>query len=674
MKLQHTLLLGASLVTILFAQQTGSSGIDRSNLDTSCKPCDDFWRYANGGWLDKNPIPGRYPSWGTMSVMNEGNRERLRTILEAAASNKSAPPTSNERKIGDFYASCMDTAAIESRGLKPIQPQLDRINAVKDVAGMTAALNEFQQMTPIGPYFVMSGQDQRNSKEVIANVGVGGISLPDRDYYFKTDPRSVKIREEYVAHVTKMMELLGDKPDAAAAEAKAVLDFETALAGSMMTNVQRRDPDARYHKMDMAGLKSLAPGLDWSALFKQFNIAESTPINVAEPETLKKLNAQLTAASLADWKTWTRWRTVSSAADMLPKAFEEEDFRFSRTVLAGVKEQQPRWQTCTNAVDRNLGEALGEVFVKKHFPPEAKRRMNELVENLRVALREQLQAADWLTPETRKNAVAKLNAFVPKVGYPDKWRDYSAVKVDPKAYFENTRAASLNNRLYQLSKIGKPVNRNDWGMTPPTVNAYYSPLMNEIVFPAGILQSPMFDLQADDAVNYGAIAAVIGHEMGHGFDDQGSKFDAEGNRKDWWTAEDRQKFDAKAGCVIHQFDTMDVGEGLHHTGKLVVGEAMGDLGGLTLAYEAYKHTLKGKPGPVIDGFTADQRFFLAFARVWSSQYRPEAMRLQLNTNPHPLAKFRANGTLMNMPAFHAAFQCKQGDPMVRPAEQQCKLW
>lgn len=674
MKLHQILLLGASLAAIASAQQTGGSGIDPSNFDTTCKPCDDFWRYANGGWLDKNPIPGRYPSWGTMSVMNEGNRERLRTILESASANTTAAANSNERKIGDFYASCMDTAGIEARGLKPIQAQLDRIAAVTDAAGLAAALNSFQKMTAIGPYFVMSGQDQRNSKEVIANVAASAISLPDRDYYFKTDERSKKIREEYVAHVTKMMELLGDAPAAAAAEAKTVLAFETAFAGSMMTNVQRRDPDARYHKMDLAGLKTLSPGFDWAGLFQEFHIPESTPVNVPEPETLKKLNAQLTAVPLSDWKTWARWRTVSAAADMLPKAFADEDFHFSRTVLSGVKEQQPRWQTCTNAVDRNLGEALGEVFVKKHFPPAAKKRMLELVENLRTALRVELESADWLEPETRKNAVAKLNAFVPKIGYPDKWRDYSAVKVDRKLYFENMHAANMNNRLYQLSKIGKPVNRNDWGMTPPTVNAYYSPLMNEIAFPAGILQPPMFDMSADDAVNYGAIAAVIGHEMGHGFDDQGSKFDAEGNRKDWWTAEDRKKFDARAGCVIHQFDTMDVGEGLHHTGKLVVGEAMGDLGGLTLAYQAYHRSLKGKEGPVIDGLTADQRFFLAFARVWGSQYRPEAMRLQLNTNPHPLPKFRANGTLMNMPAFQKAFHCKEGDPMVRPAAERCKLW
>jgi len=390
---------------------------------------------------------------------------------------------------------------------------------------------------------------------------------------------------------------------------------------------------------------------------------------------MKRLEQQMTTTPLADWKTWLRWRLVSTAASTLSKAFADEDFRFSSTVLNGVKEQQPRWQTCANTIDATMGDALGELFVKKHFPPDAKKRMLDLVENLRGTLREELQNAAWLDPATRASAVAKLNAFVPKIGYPDKWRDYGQVQIAPKTYFANVRSAALVNRKYQLAKIGKPVNRNDWGMTPPTVNAYYSPVQNEIAFPAGILQPPMFDMQADDAVNYGAIGAVIGHEMGHGFDDQGSKFDAEGNLKNWWTAEDRKKFDERAGCVIEQFNTLDVGEGLRHTGKLVVGEAMGDLGGLTLAYRAYRRTLKGKPEPpVVDGFTADQRFFLAFARVWASQDRPESMRLRLNTDPHPLGKFRANGTLMNMPEFHKAFQCKQGDPMVRPAESRCKLW
>lgn len=649
------------------------SGIDKADLDTSCKPCDDFWRYANGGWIDKNPIPARFARWGTMAVVNEGNRERLKAILETAAASKAAAGTP-ERQIGDLYSACMDTAAIDARGVKPIQADLDKVAAIKDVAGLKAALVGFQKTGMIGPFGIYAQPDLKNSKEMIANVGGGGISLPDRDYYFKEDARSKLIRDEFLKHVEKMLVLLGERPEAAAAGAKTVMAFETALAGAMMTNVQRRDPYARYHKMDLAGLNALTPEFDWKPVLKLFDLPETTPLNATEPEYLKKFNAQLTAVPLEDWKTWLRWRLVNGAADYLSKPFRDEDFAFSGTVLTGVKEQLPRWQQCANTVDRTLGDALGQVFVAKYFPPAAKKRMLELVENLRSALREELENADWLQPETKKNAVAKLNAFVAKIGYPDRWRDYSKVKIERGAFYESIRAASLNNRMYQMGKIGKPIDRNDWGMTPPTVNAYYNPTMNEIAFPAGILQPPLFDMDADDAVNYGAIGAVIGHEMGHGFDDQGSKFDAEGNLKNWWTPEDRKKFEARAACIIDEYNTLEVGDGLHHNGKLVVGEALGDLGGLTLAYKAYHRALKGKPGPVMDGFTADQRFFLSFARVWASEDRPESMRLRLNTDPHPLPKWRAIGTLQNMPEFQKAFGCKQGDPMVRPAEKQCKLW
>jgi endothelin-converting enzyme/putative endopeptidase len=471
-----------------------------------------------------------------------------------------------------------------------------------------------------------------------------------------------------------MLVLAGDKPEVAAAAAKTVLDFETALAGATMTNVARRDPYASYHKMDFAALQALTPDFDWKPLFKQFNLPETTSIDVGEPEFMKKFNAQLKAVPLADWKTYLRWHVITTAANHLGKPLADEDFRFSQGVLSGVKEQLPRWQQCANTIDRTMGDVLGQAFVKKHFPPAAKKRMTELVENLRVTLAAELSTATWLAPETKAAAVAKLNAFVAKIGYPDRWRDYSAVKVDRATYYEDVRAAALNNRLYQIAKIGKPIDRNDWGMTPPTVNAYYNPVMNEIAFPAGILQPPMFDLSADDAVNYGAIAAVIGHEMGHGFDDQGSKFDAEGNLKNWWTPEDRKKFDLRAACVIDQFNTMEVEGGQHHNGKLVVGEAMGDLGGLTLALKAYRRALKGKPAPVVDGFTGEQRFFLAFARVWASQDRAESARLRLNVDPHPLPKYRANGTLQNMPDFHKAFQGQAGDAMVRPVEKQCKLW
>jgi predicted metalloendopeptidase len=664
------LLLTLCLTAYLPAQK---SGIDKTDIDSSCKPCDDFWRYATGAWVDRNPIPARFARWGTMSVVNEANRERLKVILESAALSKS-PAGTPERQIGDVFAACIDTAAIDARGLKPIQKELDRVAAIGDLAALNAALTDFQKSAPTGPFGIYALPDLKNSKEMIANIGAGGISLPDRDYYFKDDPRSKLIRDEFLRHVEKTFVLAGDSPATAVAAAKTVMTFETALAGSMLTNVQRRDPYARYHKMDLAGLSALTPSFDWKPVLRLFSLPESTPINAGEPEFLKKFNAQLTAAPLSNWKTWLRWRLLNGSANHLSKPFRDQDFAFSGTILTGVKEQLPRWQECANTVDRTLGDALGQVFVAKHFPPAAKKRMNELVENLRLALREQLQTADWLAPETRKNAVAKLNAFVAKIGYPDRWRDYSAVKTDRTAYFESIRAASLNNRLYQLAKIGKPIDRNDWGMTPPTVNAYYNPTMNEIAFPAGILQPPMFDMTADDAVNYGAIGAVIGHEMGHGFDDQGSKFDAAGNLKNWWTPEDRKKFDDRAACIIDQYNTMDVGDGLRHNGKLVVGEALGDLGGLTLAFKAYQHSLKGRPGPVLDGFTADQRFFLSFARVWASTDRPESTRLRLDTDPHPLPRFRALGTLQNMPEFHKAFSCKPGDPMVRPVEKQCKLW
>lgn len=668
------ILLSLLLAATAAAQQPLKSGVDTDALDRSCKPCEDFWRFANGGWVDKNPIPARYSNWGTFTVLQEANRERLRVILEQASANRAKPASADQKRIGDFFASCADTAAIDAAGTKPIEPVLARIKVLKSPAEVQALLVELQRDNPIGPFGIFGSPDLKNSKEVIASVGAGGLSLPDRDYYLKDDARTKKIREELLKHIAATFTLLGDNAQQADAAAKTVFDFETVLANATMTNVQRRDPYARYHKMDLDGLSALAPAVDWKALFKQFGIAPTTPVNVSEPEFIKTVQAQLASAPIDTWKAWIRWRVASSASPYLSKPFRDESFRFQTTVLTGATEQQPRWQQCANTIDRMMGDFLGRLFVERHFPPEAKKRMNALVENLRATLRDELSSADWLTPETKKNAVAKLNAFVAKIGYPDRWRDYSAMKIDGSSFFLNIRSAAQFARDYQMAKIGKPVDRNDWGMTPPTVNAYYSPLMNEIAFPAGILQAPFFDLQADDASNYGAIGVVIGHEMGHGFDDQGSKFDAEGNLKNWWTPEDRKKFDERAACVIDQFNTLDVGEGLRHNGKLVVGEAFGDIGGLALAYKAYHRSLGGKPGPVLDGFTSDQRFFLAFARVWARSHRPEDLRLRLNTDPHPIARFRTIGTLQNSPEFHKAFGCKLGDPMVRPPEKQCKLW
>ena len=661
------------LGSLAAAQQTPASGIDRSYLDPACKPCDDFWRYADGGWIDKNPIPARFPSWGTAPVLAQQNREHLHAILDAAQSS-SAKPGSNEQKIGDLYASCLDTASIDALGFQPLKPHLDRVAAIQSPADLKAALVAFDRLERPGPFDLVAIQDFKSSKDTIAGIAAGGLSLPDRDYYVKDDERSKHIREEFLKHVAKMLELAGDSPESAAASAAPVLSFETTLAQATLTRVARRDPYATYHRMNLAGVSELAPNFDWKALLAQLKLPESTPVNVGEPEFLKAFSHQLDAVPLADWKTWLRWRFFDGAASDLAQPFRDEDFHFNRTVLNGVTEQQPRWEICTTTVDRELGDALGELFVRQYFPPRSKQRMQELVANLRAALGEELARADWLAPETRKNAAAKLEAFYAKIGYPDKWRDYSGVTITRKSYFDDITATTLDNRLYRLSKIGQPFDRNDWGMTPPTVNAYYNPPRNEIVFPAGILQPPLFDGAADDAINYGAIGAIIGHEMGHGFDDQGSKFDASGNLTNWWTPDDRKKFEQRAACVIGQFNSIDVGGGLHHKGELVVGEAMGDLGGLTLAYRAYHNSLHGKEAPVIDGFTGDQRFFLAYARAWASQMRPEAARMLLDSNPHPLPKFRCNATLQNMPEFQKAFGCKQGDAMVRPSDQQCKLW
>jgi predicted metalloendopeptidase len=663
-------LVMASAGLLLSAPAT-KSGIDTDAIDQKCKPCEDFWRYANGAWIDRNPSPASRSAWGTMSVITEANRERLRVILESAAASK-GKPGSNEQRIGDLYGACMDTTRREALGVKPVQRELDRIAKVSTREELKALLLQFLREGVPVPLAVMGGPDLKNTTEIIGNVGVATMSQRDREFYFREDERSKRIRGEFTGHVDRILSLGGV---AATDAGKTILAFETETAQLMKTAVERRNPYSRYNRMDLAGLNALSPGFDWAQVLEALQVPKATPLNVADPNLVKHFDKQLAEAPIATWKLWLQWNVLKSAASLLTDAMEAEAFRFDDKIVNGAQEQLPRWHRCTTLVDQSLGDALGEVFVKKHFPPVAKQRMNELVENLRVTLREELGNAAWMDPETRKNAMAKLNSFQAKIGYPDRWRDYSKVTIRRDSLLESSRSARMAARAHGLAKIGKPVDRNDWGMTPPTVNAYYNPPMNEIAFPAGILQSPLFDMEADDAANYGAIGAVIGHEMGHGFDDQGSKFDFSGNLKNWWTAEDRKKFDARAQCVIEQFNTMDVGDNLRHNGRLVVGEALGDLGGVTIAYKAYHRSLRGKPAPVvIDGFTADQRFFLAFARLWGTYYRPDALRTRLQIDPHPVSRFRANGTLMNVPEFHNAFQCKLGDAMVRPVEKQCKLW
>jgi putative endopeptidase len=654
------------------ADTPGYWGFDTANLDKTCKPCDDFFQFAMGGWMKSNPIPPEYSSWGSFTVLLDKNQQALRQILDAAAKS-SAPAGSNERKIGDFYTSCMDTTAIEAAGIKPIEPELSDIARIANSADLQAEVAHLQANGVDAMFRFGSRQDAADSTQVIASAVQGGLGLPDRDYYLREDDKSKKLRDDYVAHVRKMFELLGDAPEKAATEANTVMTIETSLAKASMSNVERRDPNKTYHRTKLADLRTLTPDFSWEAFFKATGHPGLTESNIGQPDFFKALDAQLTATPLDDWKTYLRWQLLDTTASGLSEKFVAEDFEFHGKILRGAKEILPRWKRCVQATDRNLGEALGQLYVEKYFPPAAKARALEMVHNLVAALRDDLQTLPWMGPETRAQAAGKLAAFGVKIGYPDKWRDYSALKIDRGSYVQNELRGAAFEFQRDLDKIGRPVDRTEWGMTPPTVNAYYRSSMNEIVFPAGILQPPFYDPKADDAINYGGMGAVIGHEITHGFDDQGSKFDAKGNLKDWWKPEDQKNFKERAQCVSDQFDGYVVDGDLHENGKLVLGESIADLGGLTISYAAYEKSLQGKPHPPEkDGFTPEQRFFLGWAQVWGANERLEFARLMANTNPHPLPRFRGNGPLSNMAEFAQAFGCKKGDAMVR--EKVCKIW
>ena len=654
------------------ADSPGYWGFDTANLDKTCKPCDDFFQFAMGGWMKSNPIPPEYSTWGSFTVLADKNQQALRQILEAAEKSGAAAG-SNERKVGDFYASCMDTSAIEAVGAKPLDATLQRVVETKNARELQTLAARLQQQG-VGVLFrFTSNQDAKDSTQVIATALQGGLGLPDRDYYLRDDEKSKKLRDDYTKHVAKMLELLGDSADKTESEAATVLRIETSLAKASMSNVDLRDPIKTYHRMKIAEAQSLTPDFSWDSYLKITGHPDVAEMNVAQPEFFKALDAQLTSTPLEDWKTYFRWHVVDSAAPALPEKFVNEDFDFRGRTLTGAKQIQPRWKRCVQATDRNLGEALGQVYVQKYFPPEAKAHALEMVRNLIAALRDDLKTLPWMGPETRTQATAKLEAFAVKIGYPDKWRDYSALKVDPSSYLQNLQRGSEFEFQRRLNKIGKPVDRTEWGMTPPTVNAYNNSSMNEIVFPAGIMQPPFYDPKADDAVNYGGMGAVIGHEITHGFDDHGSQFDAHGNLKNWWSPEDLKNFKERAQCVSDQFDGYVVDGDLHENGKLVLGESIADLGGLTISYAAYEKSLQGKPRPLDkDGFTPEQRFFLGWAQVWGANERLEFARLMANTNPHPLPRFRGNGPLSNMAEFAQAFGCKKGDAMVRA--QVCKIW
>ena len=650
---------------------TSSWGFSTANLDKSCKPCNDFYEFAMGGWMKANPIPAEYPTWGTFSQLRDNNLAAMRTVLEAAA-KANAPAGSTEQKIGDFYTSCTDTAAIEAAGMKPIAGELTAIDAIDDRKSLDAAIAKLQREGVDVLFRFGSTQDIKDSTHVIAQASQGGLGMPDRDYYFRDDEKSKQLRADYEQHVTKMFALAGDSPEKAAAEAKSVMSIETALAKVSRTRVELRDPEKNYHLMPLTEMKTLTPDWSWENYLRAVGAPSMAQVNVRQPEFFKEMNQTLSGVELPDWKIYLRWHLIHASAPGLPERFVDENFDFYDRKLSGTKEMLPRWKRCVQSTDRNLGEALGQIYVEKYFPSAAKARAKEMVNNLIAALRDDIPTLSWMGPETKKEALAKLQAFNIKIGYTDKWRDYSKLAIDRGSYEANVRRSIEFEHARQLAKIGQPVDRTEWGMTPPTVNAYYSSTMNEIVFPAGILQPPFYNPNADDAVNYGGIGAVIGHEISHGFDDQGSKFDGKGNLHEWWTPDDRKNFTERSDCVAKQFDGYEVEPGLHQNGKLVLGESIGDLGGLAIAYAAYEKSIEGKRPKDIDGFTPEQRFFLGWAQVWGTNQRAEAARLQTNTDPHPLARFRGNGPLSNMEAFAKAFGCTKGDHMVRG--EACKIW
>lgn len=658
------------------AQQAHHQGkpLDLANMDTSYPACKNFYQFANGGWLKANPIPAAYSQWGSFNELADQNNDNLRKVLDDAAAHRTTSPDPAIRKLGAFYASCMDTTAIEQAGAAPIQGELRTIKAINTPAEVQRYLISQASIGQGLLFGFGSTQDAKNSTEVIGGVYQAGIGLPDRDYYSSTDARTVALREAYVQHIANDLVLAGVPRVQADAESHRVMALETAFAAAHLSRVQLRDPVLTYNRKTPAELKALAPGFDWSGYFAAQHVPTITAIDVQNPRFLTITDSLLKAVPPSDWRAYFTWVAVRRAAPDLSTPFVNEAFAFSQK-LSGAKEQLPRYKKCIAATDGAMGQALGKAYVERYFTPEAKARAVQMVSNLKAAFRDRLASRTWMSDSTRKMAYAKLDAFTDKIGYPDKWKDYSALTVSPSnSFFANEMAVAAFDNSDDNSKIGKPVDRTRWGMSPPTVNAYYNPAMNEIVFPAGILQPPFFDPNADDAVNYGGMGAVIGHEMTHGFDDEGAQFDAQGNLRTWFTPSDLANFKTKTASYANQFDTHTILDSVHVNGKLTNGENIADLGGLTIAYAALEKALVGKPRTPIDGFTPEQRFFLAWAQIWRNNTTPETARLRIATDPHSPGEWRTNGPLANLPEFAQAWGCKDTDPMVLSATQRAMIW
>lgn len=643
--------------------------LDPGSMDTSVDPCVDFYTYACGGWMKKNPIPPDQSSWSVYGKLQDENRAQLRELLESAAAG-AAQRTAYTQKIGDHYASCVDEAAVEKAGTTPLGKQLDAIEKMNSKAKLAETVAAMASNWPLFKY--RSNQDYRDSTQVIAEVDQGGLGLPDRDYYTKDDPKSEELRKAYVAHVQKMLELLGEKPDAAAAGAQAVMRIETELARGSMTRVERRDPTSLYHKMKVSELEELSPSFRWKIYLAKVGPADLQSLNVETPKFFPVMNAQIEKEDLASWKSYLRWHLVDANARYLPAAFVNENFNFFGKTLLGAQELRPRWKRCVEDVDNDLGEALGQAYVEKYFSAEAKQQALKMVKEIEAAMQQDIETLPWMSAETKKNALVKLHAVANKVGYPDRWRDYSKLEIVRGDEMGNVIRARDFEFNRQLAKIGKPVDRLEWGMTPPTVNAEYDPQRNDINFPAGILQPPLFDAKSDAAPNYGDTGGTIGHELTHGFDDEGRQFDAQGNLRDWWTPADGKEFQERASCISDQYSKYVIIDDIKINGKLTLGEDVADLGGLLLAHNAWKEETKGQKLESMDGLTSEQRFFVGYGQSWCSNTRDEAKRLRATVDPHSPDNYRASGVVTNMPEFQQAFRCKTGTPMA--PEKRCRVW
>lgn len=663
----------------LFSQiQNSYVGINPENIDMSVDPNVNFYDYSNGNWLRNNPVPPEYSRWSTWNVLINKNQDVLRKILEDASNNPASPKGSTLQKLGDLYFLAMDTVAIENTGLNPLKEYLAQIDGISSKEDFQRVFSNLKSFRTGGLFNFFANQDDRNSQNVILQLFQSGLGLPDRDYYLKDDERSKKLRSQYGEFAVKLFELMGDDNSAAIKNARRIMDIEMRLAKASMSRVDMREAEATYHLMTLNELQSLTPDFSWDIFFNEIGLSDKSKfdngINVGQPEFFKEVNRMLTDVSIEDWKTYLKWNLLRSAADKLSSDFSNASFDFYSKTLRGTLQQQPRWKESLQFVEGAMGEPLGELFAAQRFTPETKAKALEMVANIKEAFRVRLLANEWMSDRTKQEALKKLATFDVKIGYTDKWKDYSKLDIDRSSLAENLIRATKYNMKLNLDKIGKPVEKSEWFMLPQTVNASYNSSKNDITFPAGIMQPPFYDPNADDAVNYGSIGSVIGHEITHGFDDQGRKYDADGNLKDWWTEDDAKNFEERADKLVAQYSSYQVADSLNVKGELTLGENIADLGGLLIAYDALQKSLEGKDRPMVGGFTPEQRFFLGFSQVWSVNARPESLRLQVNTDPHSPGKFRVIGTISNVPAFMKAFNGKEGDPMINDSQKRVVIW